>query len=209
MHSLLRELARSLAIKGVPSRPMDDATLNPQPDASQGPTGRTLQRIVRAARAPQLGRAGGRAAAARRRDHQPQLPRPLRRHRLRDPAFPARTPRCSRSTARRERVANERAAAVGIAPPVAAMLDDPPGARHRVRRGRGMSAEDLREPAALAEVARCAAGDPRARRAAADRVRLASGSSRPTPRPRRGRGGDAARRLRRGARPRRARSRRR
>ena len=36
-----------------------------------------------------------------------------------------------------ERIANERAARIGIAPPVAAMLDDPQCDRHRVRRGAG------------------------------------------------------------------------
>ena len=53
-----------------------------------------------------------------------------------------------------ERVANERAARVGVAPPVAAALDEPPAIVTLFVEGPGMEPEELREPATLAEVAR-------------------------------------------------------
>ena len=53
-----------------------------------------------------------------------------------------------------ERFANERAAQIGIAPPVAAMLTDPAAIVTVFVSGRGMEAAELREPAALVEVAR-------------------------------------------------------
>ena len=101
-----------------------------------------------------------------------------------------------------ERVANERAARVGIAPPVAAMLDDPQAIVTVFVEGRGLSAAELREPAALAEVARCAARDPRLGEplpTAFDSFRIVEDYARDRPRARR----DAARGLRRGARLRR------
>ncbi len=52
-----------------------------------------------------------------------------------------------------ERVASEAAARVGIGPEVEAMLDDPPCLVTRFIVGEQMSAEQLREPTALAEVA--------------------------------------------------------
>jgi thiamine kinase-like enzyme len=57
-----------------------------------------------------------------------------------------------------ERIANERAARIGVAPAVAAALDDPPAIVTRFVDGQGMEAEDLREPAALTEVARALRG---------------------------------------------------
>ena len=53
-----------------------------------------------------------------------------------------------------ERIANERAAGIGVAPPVAAALDDPPAIVTRFVEGQGMDPEGLREPATLTEVAR-------------------------------------------------------
>jgi len=52
-----------------------------------------------------------------------------------------------------ERAANQCAAAAGIAPPVAAMLADPPCLVTEFVEGEPLSAEELREPAALAAVA--------------------------------------------------------
>ncbi|HEX8857434.1 MAG TPA: choline/ethanolamine kinase family protein, partial [Thermoleophilaceae bacterium] len=49
--------------------------------------------------------------------------------------------------------ANKAAATLGIAPPVAAMLHDPPCIVTRFLDGRVMQAEELRDPAVLAEVA--------------------------------------------------------
>jgi thiamine kinase-like enzyme len=53
-----------------------------------------------------------------------------------------------------ERQANECAAALGVAPAVAAMLDDPQALVTGFVQGEQMTAETLREPDALAEVAR-------------------------------------------------------
>ncbi|HEX5526809.1 MAG TPA: phosphotransferase [Solirubrobacterales bacterium] len=52
-----------------------------------------------------------------------------------------------------ERAAGELAAGVGVGPNVVAMLDDPPCLVTRFVVGQPMSAEELREPAAVAEVA--------------------------------------------------------
>jgi thiamine kinase-like enzyme len=52
-----------------------------------------------------------------------------------------------------ERAANEAAARAGVGPEVAAMLEDPPCLVTRFLEGTEMSAAQLREPAALAEVA--------------------------------------------------------
>jgi thiamine kinase-like enzyme len=53
-----------------------------------------------------------------------------------------------------ERIANDRAAAVGIAPPVAAAIEEPQAIVTQFVEGRGMSSQDLREPEARGEVAR-------------------------------------------------------
>ena len=53
-----------------------------------------------------------------------------------------------------ERIANERAARIGVAPPVAAALDDPPAIVTEFVEGRGMEAADLVAPKTLTGVAR-------------------------------------------------------
>jgi thiamine kinase-like enzyme len=53
-----------------------------------------------------------------------------------------------------ERIANERAARIGIAPPVAAMLDEPQAIVTVFVEGETMDSADLREPQALTDVAR-------------------------------------------------------
>ena len=130
---------------------MDDATLNPQPDARQG-SDRELARIVQSLE-PQLGPAAG-------------TPVPLaggitnRNYRARfgETDYVIRVPGKDTSLLEidreAERVANERAARVGIAPPVAAMLDEPQAIVTVFVEGRGLSAAELREAAALTEVAR-------------------------------------------------------
>jgi thiamine kinase-like enzyme len=55
---------------------------------------------------------------------------------------------------RAEMQANECAAALGVAPAVAAMLTDPPALVTGFVKGEQMTTEDLREPATMAEVAR-------------------------------------------------------
>ncbi len=52
-----------------------------------------------------------------------------------------------------ERVANERAAGVGVAPPVAALLTDPPCIVTEFVEGAALEPKQLREPATLARVA--------------------------------------------------------
>src|SRR4051794_14635321 len=52
-----------------------------------------------------------------------------------------------------ELIANERAAALGIAPPVAAVLDDPPLSVTRFVEGREMTGPELREAPLLSAVA--------------------------------------------------------
>ena len=82
-----------------------------------------------------------------------------------------------------ERVANERAARVGIAPPVAAMLDDPQAIVTVFVEGRGLSAADLREAAALTEVARSLRAIHELGEPLPYRLRLVPDRRRPTPRP--------------------------
>ena len=53
-----------------------------------------------------------------------------------------------------EVIANERAAGIGVAPPVAAALDEPQAIVTEFVEGEGMESGDLREPATLVEVAR-------------------------------------------------------
>ena len=53
-----------------------------------------------------------------------------------------------------ECTANKRAAELGIAPPVAAFIEDPPCLVTRFIEGRELTAEELREPDTVAEVAR-------------------------------------------------------
>jgi thiamine kinase-like enzyme len=53
-----------------------------------------------------------------------------------------------------ERIANERAARIGIAPPVAAMLDEPQAIVTVFVEGETMDSADLREPEALTDIAR-------------------------------------------------------
>jgi len=53
-----------------------------------------------------------------------------------------------------ERIANERAARIGVAPPVVAGLDDPAAIVTEFVEGRGMEAADLAEPTTLTGVAR-------------------------------------------------------
>ena len=105
---------------------MDDATLNREADARQGPPTDDLAPDRRKLLEPPLGRAGGRPGAARRRDHQPQLPGPLRRRRLRDPRPRQGHRRCSGSTATPSGSRTSARPRSGSRPTVAAMLDDPP-----------------------------------------------------------------------------------
>jgi len=130
---------------------MDDATLNPEPDARQG-LDDDLVRMVEEL-APQLGPAVG-------------TPVPLdggitnRNYRMRfgDADYVIRVPGKDTSLLEidreAERIANERAARVGIAPPVAAMLGEPQAIVTVFVEGEGLTAADLRRPPTLTEVAR-------------------------------------------------------
>jgi thiamine kinase-like enzyme len=130
---------------------MDDASLSPTPDASQPPEAE-LERIVRQL-APSLGEPQGQ-------------PEPLeggitnRNYRVRfgDRDCVVRVPGKDTSLLGidrgAERIANERAARIGVAPPVVAGLDDPPAIVTEFVEGRGMEAADLAEPTTLTGVAR-------------------------------------------------------
>ena len=74
-----------------------------------------------------------------------------------------------------ERVANETAAAAGVAPRVAAMLEDPPCLVTEFIQGREMSSEELRGPEHLFEVATGAPSLPRIRRKADHGLQLVPG----------------------------------
>ncbi len=130
---------------------MDDASLSPNPDASQPPEAE-LGRIVRQL-APLLGEPEG-------------DPRPLeggitnRNFRatfggvdyvIRVPGKDTGLLEIDRGA---ERIANERAAGIGIAPQVVAMLDEPQCIVTVFVEGEGLDAADLRQPAMLTTVAR-------------------------------------------------------
>ncbi|MEK6326149.1 MAG: phosphotransferase [Actinomycetota bacterium] len=129
---------------------MDDASLFPSPDTSQ-PREAELVQIVQQL-APLLGEPEGR-------------PQPLEggitnrnfrasfggvEHVIRVPGKDTGLLEIDRGA---ERIANERAARIGIAPPVAAMLDEPQCIVTLFVEGAGMEPAQLREPATLTEVA--------------------------------------------------------
>ncbi len=130
---------------------MDDATLNPEPDTRQGAEA-DLVRIVQS-----LERALG---------HLDQAPEPLgggitnRNYRARFGGidYVIRVPGKDTSLLGidrdAERIANERAAQVGIAPPVAAMLAEPQAIVTVFVEGGGMEPAELRRPESLSAVAR-------------------------------------------------------
>ena len=133
---------------------MDDASLNPTAGRASSPAATICGQIVQTARRAGSLAAGGDAGAARRRDHQPQLPRDASAARVRDPR------------ARQGHRAARRSTAPPRRPPTSAPRPRS-GSPRRWRRcsttrraivtefieGAAMSAEELREPAALAEVA--------------------------------------------------------
>ncbi len=129
---------------------MDDATLNPKPDARQDPRDDLLRMVELLA--PQLGPAGPEpvplAGGITNRNY---------RARFGDADYVIRVPGKDTSLLEidrdAERIANERAARVGVAPPVAAMLTDPQAIVTLFVEGEGLEAAQLREPAALTEVA--------------------------------------------------------
>ncbi len=130
---------------------MDDASLSPTPDASQPPEaelGRIVQQL-----APLLGEPEG-------------DPRPLEGgitnrnfrarfggvdHVIRVPGKDTNLLEIDRGA---ERIANERAARIGIAPPVVAMLDEPQCIVTVFVEGEGLDAADLRQQPMLTDVAR-------------------------------------------------------
>jgi thiamine kinase-like enzyme len=130
---------------------MDDATLNPRPDTRQEAED-DLGRIVQLLE-PRLGRVD-------------QAPRPLgggitnRNYRARfgRTDYVIRVPGKDTSLLEidrgAEKIANERAARIGIAPPVAAMLDEPQAIVTVFVEGMRMEPADLREPETMTDVAR-------------------------------------------------------
>ena len=101
-----------------------------------------------------LGPREGSVRPARGRDHEPQLPRELRRHRLRRAAARASAPSCWGSTARPSASRTRPRPSSGSRPKVAAMFEEPSCLVTLFVDGREMTAEELREPETLAEVAR-------------------------------------------------------
>ncbi len=130
---------------------MSDSTLNPPADSSQ-PRDAELGRIVQ-----QLAKTLGRSDAP---------PEPLGggitnrnfRARFDGRDYVIRVPGKDTSLLEidrgAEKIANERAARIGIAPPVAAMLDEPQAIVTLFVEGETMDSADLREPGALTDVAR-------------------------------------------------------
>ena len=130
---------------------MDDGSLFPAADESQAP-GENIVRIVEQL-APMLGPIGG-------------APRPLDggitnrnfRATFGGVDYVVRVPGKDTSLLEidrgAERIANERAARIGIAPPVAAALDDPQAIVTLFVEGRGVEPRELRRPEVLTEVAR-------------------------------------------------------
>jgi thiamine kinase-like enzyme len=130
---------------------MSDSTLNPAPDPSQAPDselGRIVQQL-----AGILGQSDG--------DPEPlgggitnrnfRAPFGGRDYVIRVPGKDTSLLEIDRGA---EQIANERAARIGIAPPVAAMLDDPQAIVTVFVEGQTMDSADLREPEALTDVAR-------------------------------------------------------
>jgi thiamine kinase-like enzyme len=130
---------------------MDDASLSPTPDQSQPPEGE-LGRIVQQL-AALLGEPEGQ-------------PEPLEGgitnrnfrarfggvdHVIRVPGKDTSLLEIDRGA---ERIANERAARIGVAPPVVAMLDEPQCIVTVFVEGEGLDAADLRQPPMLTDVAR-------------------------------------------------------
>ena len=141
----------SYAIKGAVGQPMDDASLNPSPDQSQPPEAE-LERIVRQL-APLLGEPEGEPERL-----EGGITNRNYRVRFGDRDCVVRVPGKDTSLLgidrRAERIANERAARIGVAPSVVAGLDDPPAIVTEFVEGGGMEAADLAEPATLTGVAR-------------------------------------------------------
>ncbi len=130
---------------------MNDPTLNPDEDTSQPPDSQLVAIVQQLART--LGESDG--------DPQPLdggITNRNYRARFAGTDYVIRVPGKDTSLLEidrgAEKIANERAARVGIAPPVAAMLDEPQAIVTVFVAGEGMEAADLREPAAMTEVAR-------------------------------------------------------
>jgi thiamine kinase-like enzyme len=130
---------------------MNESTLNPDPDASQPPDPELLRIVAQLART--LGEPEG--------DPQPLdggITNRNFRGRFAGTDYVIRLPGKDTSLLEIDReaeaVANQAAARIGIAPPVAATLDDPQAIVTVFVEGEGMEPADLREPRALTDVAR-------------------------------------------------------
>jgi thiamine kinase-like enzyme len=130
---------------------MDDGSLIPESDESQEPVG-DLGRIVEELQ-PVLGQIEGAleplGGGITNRNYTASFGGT--QHVIRVPGKDTGLLEIDRSA---ERIANERAARIGIAPPVAAALDDPQAIVTLFVEGEGMEASDLREPQVLTGVAR-------------------------------------------------------
>ena len=147
--------------------------------ASPHPTRLVLAELAVALEAlePVAGTRRGRARAARRRHHEPQLPAAAGRARRRRAAARERTPSCSGSTAKPSARRPRRRLAVGVGPEVVAFLAAPPCLVTAFIAGRPLTAEQLRAPEHIAQVAAAL----RASTAARDAARRGSTRSRSSP----------------------------
>jgi len=129
---------------------MNDATLNPEPDARQG-SEPDLVRIVELLE-PELGPIGRRPAPL-----EGGITNRNYTARFGDRDYVIRVP--GKDTDQlgidrgAEAIANRAAAAVGVAPAVAAILTDPPVFVTEFLEGRGLDARELRRPETLADIA--------------------------------------------------------
>jgi thiamine kinase-like enzyme len=129
---------------------MNDATLNPEPDARQGP-GADLARIVELLE-PTLGQVGGKPVSLEggitNRNYRATFGD--RSYVIRIPGKDTHMLGIDRGA---EAVANKAAAAAGVAPPVAAVLTDPPVFVTEFLDGRPLEARELRRAETLAGIA--------------------------------------------------------
>jgi thiamine kinase-like enzyme len=130
---------------------MNDPTLNPDADASQAPDSQLVSIVQQLART--LGESEGEPAPL-----DGGITNRNFRARFAGTDYVIRVPGKDTSLLEidrgAEKIANERAARIGIAPPVAAMLDEPQAIVTVFVEGEGMEPADLREPATMTEVAR-------------------------------------------------------
>jgi thiamine kinase-like enzyme len=130
---------------------MNESTLNPEPDASQPPDaelGRIVERLARTLGEPE-GTPEALGGGITNRNFTARFGG--RDYVIRVPGKDTALLEIDRGA---EKIANERAARIGVAPPVAAMLDEPQAIVTVFVEGETMESAELREPVTLTDVAR-------------------------------------------------------